>query len=75
MKASNHKKLNDAFNNFLECEREYARAYQNNPSGYEAFMWEDFRLQAEVDFHKALREVLDDEKPKGKVPRRCSATG
>ena len=67
MKASNHKKLSEAYNDFLESRDEYAKAFRINPDGYEAHMWEDFLLLSEKTLHETIQAVLEEEKPKRKT--------
>ena len=40
MKASNHKKLSKAYNDFLESRNEYSKAFRINPDSYDTHMWE-----------------------------------
>lgn len=75
MKTSNHKKLSKAYDDFLESQSEYAKAYGVNPDSYETHMWEDFLLLSEKTFHEVIRAVLEDEKPKRKAGGCVAAAG
>ena len=75
MKANNHKKLSKAYNDFLESQSEYAKAFSIDPDSYETHMWEDFLLLSEKTFHEVIRAVMEDEKPKRKAGGRVVAAG
>ena len=75
MKTNNYKKLSKAFNDFLESQNEYTKAYRIDPESYEAHMWEDFLLLSEKTLHEVIRAVLEDEKPKRKAGSCVVAAG
>ena len=75
MKTSNHKKLSEAYNGFLESQSEYAKAFRITPESYETHMWEDFLLLSEKALHKTIQAVLEDEKPKQKAGSCVVAAG
>ncbi|MBR5431545.1 MAG: hypothetical protein IK119_04100 [Bacteroidales bacterium] len=75
MKANNHKKLNKAYNDFLESRNEYTKAFRINPDSYDTHMWEDFLLLSEKTLHEVLEAVLEDEKPNRKAAGCSVAAG